>query len=139
HRRHVGRLSRIRSTRADRPWVTVVGIVKSVRHNGLDGVIKEKFYIPHTQWHRSLGNANLIRGMTIVARTDSRPELLAAPLRDVIRRIAPRPPPPRGRDSRADRPGTAGGPPHGAEQRAVARSGRARRRPGAGSPDHEAL
>jgi putative ABC transport system permease protein len=85
----IGGRFRIGSTRADRPWVTVVGIVKSVRHNGLDAVIKEKFYIPHTQWHRSLGNANLIRGMTIVARTDGRPETLATPIRDVIRRLDP--------------------------------------------------
>jgi len=76
-------------SRSDRPWVTVVGIVRGVRHNGLDTVVKEKFYIPHTQWHRSLGNANLIRGMTIVARTDGRPEMLAAPIRDVIRRLDP--------------------------------------------------
>ena len=47
--------------RPDRPWITVVGIVKDVRHNGITDVVKEKFYIPHTQWHRSLGNANLIR------------------------------------------------------------------------------
>jgi predicted permease len=75
--------------RADRPWVTVVGIVKGVRHNGLDAVVKEKFYVPHTQWHRSLGSASLIRGMTIVARTDGRPETLTAPIRDVIRRLDP--------------------------------------------------
>jgi putative ABC transport system permease protein len=76
-------------SRPDRPWVTVVGVVKSVRHNGLEGVIKEKFYIPHTQWHRSLGNANLIRGMTLVARTDGDPAALAAPMHDTIRRLDP--------------------------------------------------
>jgi predicted permease len=85
----IGGRFRIGGSRADRPWVTVVGIVKAVRHNGLDTVVKEKFYIPHTQWHRSLGNANLIRGMTIVARTDGRPETLTAPIRDVIRRLDP--------------------------------------------------
>jgi putative ABC transport system permease protein len=85
----IGGRFRIGGSRADRPWVTVVGIVKAVRHNGLDTVVKEKFYIPHTQWHRSLGNANLIRGMTIVARTDGRPEALTAPIRDVIRRLDP--------------------------------------------------
>ena len=41
---------------AERPWVTVVGIVADVRHNGITGVVKEKFYVPHTQWHRSIGN-----------------------------------------------------------------------------------
>ena len=85
----IGGRFRIGGGRADRPWVTVVGIVKGVRHNGLDAVVKEKFYIPHTQWHRSLGNANLIRGMTIVARADGAPEMLVSPIRDVIRRLDP--------------------------------------------------
>ena len=39
-----------------RPWLTVVGIVKDVRHNGVADVVKEKFYVPHTQWHKSVGN-----------------------------------------------------------------------------------
>jgi putative ABC transport system permease protein len=75
--------------RPDRPWITVVGIVKGVHHNGLTDVVKEKFYVPHTQWARSLGNANLIRGMTIVAKTDGNPAALAAPIRDVIRQLDP--------------------------------------------------
>ena len=42
--------------RPERPWFTVVGIVKDVRHNGVADVVKEKFYVPHTQWHKSVGN-----------------------------------------------------------------------------------
>ena len=38
-----------------RPWVTVVGIVADVRHNGLTGAVKEKFYVPHPQWHKATG------------------------------------------------------------------------------------
>ena len=72
-----------------RPWVTVAGIVKSVRHNGITEVVKEKFYIPHAQWHKSLGNANLIRSMTLVIKTDATPALLTADVRGVIRRIDP--------------------------------------------------
>ena len=30
---------------------TVVGIVADERHNGVTGIVKEKFYIPHSQWH----------------------------------------------------------------------------------------
>jgi predicted permease len=85
----IGGRFRIGGGRMDRPWVTVVGIVKGVRHNGLDAIVKEKFYVPHTQWHRSLGSANLIRGMTIVARGGAAPETLAGPIRDAIRRIDP--------------------------------------------------
>jgi putative ABC transport system permease protein len=75
--------------RMDRPWITVVGVVKDVRHNGLTDVVKEKFYIPHTQWHRSLGNANLIRGMTLVVRTGGTPSALTSQVKDAIRQLDP--------------------------------------------------
>jgi predicted permease len=75
--------------RANRPWITVVGIVKGVKHNGITGVVKEKFYIPHTQWSKSLGNANLIRSMTIVLKTDGDPAALTSPVRAAIRGIDP--------------------------------------------------
>jgi putative ABC transport system permease protein len=73
--------------RSDRPWVTVVGIVKDVRHNGVTDIVKEKFYIPHTQWHRSLGNANLIRGMTLVVRTQGSPAALTSQVKGAIRQL----------------------------------------------------
>ena len=73
--------------RADRPWVTVAGIVKDVHHNGVADVVKEKFYVPHTQWHRSLGNANLIRGMTLVVRTQGDPSALTSLVKDAIRQL----------------------------------------------------
>ena len=72
-----------------RPWVTVVGIVKSVRHNGITALVKEKFYVPHTQWHRSLGSANLIRSMTLVVKTDGDPTSLTASVRGAIRKMDP--------------------------------------------------
>ena len=54
-----------------RPWVTIVGVVADVRHNGITEVIKEKFYIPHRQWHMSVGNP--IRSMALVVKTDMDP------------------------------------------------------------------
>ena len=66
--------------RPDRPWVTVVGIVKDVRHNGVTGVVKEKFYVPHTQWHKSVGNP--IRAMTLVVRATGTPSALAPSVRE---------------------------------------------------------
>jgi predicted permease len=74
---------------AQRPWVTVVGVVKAVRHNGVATVVKEKFYVPHTQWHRSLGNANLIRSMTLVVKAEGDPASLTAAVREKIRGIDP--------------------------------------------------
>jgi putative ABC transport system permease protein len=72
---------------ADRPWVTVVGIVGNVRHNGITETIKEKFYVPHTQWHKSLGNA--IRSMTLVVKTQGDPRALAGAVRQAIRTLDP--------------------------------------------------
>ena len=70
-----------------RPWVTIVGIVANVRHNGLTDPVKEKFYIPHTQWHKSTGNA--IRGMNLVIKSSSSPSALTSPVRDAIRALDP--------------------------------------------------
>jgi putative ABC transport system permease protein len=75
--------------RPERPWVTVVGVVKGVRHNGITSVVKEKFYIPHAQWARSLGNPNLIRSMTLVVKTEADPSALTTSVRGVIREMDP--------------------------------------------------
>jgi putative ABC transport system permease protein len=70
-----------------RPWVTIVGIVANVRHNGLTEPVKEKFYIPHTQWHKSTGFP--IRGMNLVIKSSVSPSALAGPVRDVMHAIDP--------------------------------------------------
>jgi predicted permease len=68
-----------------RPWITVVGVVANVRHNGITDVVKEKFYVPHTQWHKSIGNP--IRSMSLVVKTTSDPIRLAAPIRQEVRAL----------------------------------------------------
>jgi putative ABC transport system permease protein len=78
---------RIRQGSPDRPWITVVGIVADVRHNGINAIVKEKFYRPHTQFHRSSGNP--IRQMTLVARGPADPLSLAGPIRAVVRALDP--------------------------------------------------
>jgi putative ABC transport system permease protein len=81
----IGGRFKIGSGSATRPWVTVVGIVADVRHNGITGAVKEKFYVPHTQWHRSVGNP--IRGMTLIVKTASDPASVAGPVREVVRAL----------------------------------------------------
>ena len=73
--------------RDDRPWVTVVGVVADVKHNDLRGAVKEKFYIPHTQWHVSTGVP--IRAMSLVLRAASDPRGLAAAVRQEVRVLDP--------------------------------------------------
>jgi putative ABC transport system permease protein len=81
----IGGRFKIGGGRADRPWVTVVGIVADVRHNGITEAIKEKFYVPHTQWHRSVGNP--IRAMTLVVRSAGDPAAMARPVREAVRAL----------------------------------------------------
>ena len=69
----------------DRPWVTIVGIVANVRHNGITDVVKEKFYIPHAQWHKATGFP--IRAMTLVIRSDGNPGALVGPTRQAVRAL----------------------------------------------------
>jgi predicted permease len=81
----LGRRIRLGSGPSDRPWITVVGIVADVRHNGITGVVKEKFYIPHTQWHKSTGTP--IRAMTLVVKSTGDAMKLVAPVRQELRAI----------------------------------------------------
>ncbi len=71
----------------DRPWVTVVGVVANVHHNGITDVVKEKFYIPHTQWHLSTGQP--IRAMSLVVRSSVDPGSLARSIRQEVRALDP--------------------------------------------------
>jgi predicted permease len=83
----IGGRIRIGGSAPNRPWVTIVGLVADVRHNGITDVIKEKFYIPHTQWHRSVGNP--MRSMSLVVRTAVEPSTLASAIRGEVRGLDP--------------------------------------------------
>ena len=83
----LGRRFKIGGGDANRPWITVVGIVADVRHNGITDVVKEKFYVPHRQWHVSLGNS--IRSMTLVIKTTQDPTALTSAVRHQVRALDP--------------------------------------------------
>ena len=68
---------RLRVGNMKNPWAVVVGIVADERHNGVTGLVKEKFYIPHSQWHVVTGG-NLVRNAFVVVRTSGDPMALAA-------------------------------------------------------------
>jgi putative ABC transport system permease protein len=69
----------------NRPWITVVGIVADVRHNGVTEPIKEKFYVPHRQWNAATGFP--IRSMALVVKTSIDPLTLVGPIRQEIRTL----------------------------------------------------
>lgn len=72
----------------ERPWANVVGIVADERHNGVTGIVKEKFYIPHSQWH-VVSPGNLIRNVFLVVRTTGDPMAVAGPVRAAVRELDP--------------------------------------------------
>ena len=69
------------------PWLTVIGMVADERHNGVTGAVKEKFFVPHSQWH--IATTNVIRGGFLVVRTSGDPMMLAGPTREAIRAMDP--------------------------------------------------
>jgi len=70
------------------PMVTVVGIVSDERHNGVTGIVKEKFFVPHSQWHVATGG-NLIRAGFLVVRTTGDPLAVAGAVRGEVRAMDP--------------------------------------------------
>ena len=70
-----------------RPWVTVVGVVQDVRHNGITTTVKEKFYRPHAQFQASTGFAP--PAMTLVVKTAGDPRALANPVRRAVAQLDP--------------------------------------------------
>ncbi len=79
---------RLRVGNMKNPWAVVVGIVADERHNGVTGLVKEKFYIPHSQWHVATGG-NLVRNAFIVVRTTGDPMSVAAAVRGEVRSLDP--------------------------------------------------
>jgi predicted permease len=74
-------------SRGDRPWITVIGVVKDLRHNGIIGPVKEKFYRPHAQFAQSTGFAP--RSMTLVIRTAADPMSVAGAVRAAVSEVDP--------------------------------------------------
>jgi putative ABC transport system permease protein len=78
---------RMRQGGPQRPWMTVVGVVRDVRHNGLEVPIKGKYYRVHTQMTRT--SNFVIRNMHLVVKTTGDPLSLVAPIRAEVTRLDP--------------------------------------------------
>ncbi len=74
---------RFRMGTADQPWLTIVGIARTVRHNEVTEAPRAEMYVPHAQLPREIGSTP--RGMAIVVRTNGDPLALAGPVREVVR------------------------------------------------------
>jgi predicted permease len=72
---------------ADQPWVTIVGIVPTVRHNAVVEDPRAEMYVPHAQVSRA--RAGTPRSMSIVMKTESDPQELIGGLREAVHAIDP--------------------------------------------------
>jgi putative ABC transport system permease protein len=78
---------RLRSASGDRPWLTVVGVVRDVAQRDLRSKPGTELYFPLDQAPESVGKA--LRTVIVAMRTDLPPESLSALLRESVRRIDP--------------------------------------------------
>ncbi len=65
------------------PWMEIVGIVRDVKHFGLDAEVPAKWYVPHAQAYVSAYSSP--RSMTLVLQTAIEPKSLIAPTRAAVR------------------------------------------------------
>ena len=69
----------------DKPWLTIVGVVGTVRHNAVVEEPRAEMYIAHAQLPGHIRSAP--RGMTLVVKTDGNPLAAAGSVRDAVRAI----------------------------------------------------
>ena len=76
------------NTGAEEPaWMTIVGIVGDVAHNGITAEIKRKFYVPMAQW--SLASGGRPTSMSYVVQTAGDASAMIGPVRSVVRELDP--------------------------------------------------
>jgi putative ABC transport system permease protein len=73
----------------DQPWITIVGVVRNVRHNAVTETPRREMYLPHSQWPIMRGDGSPQRSMTLVVRTARDPLALATAVRDQVRALDP--------------------------------------------------
>jgi putative ABC transport system permease protein len=77
----LGRRIKRGTPQAPFPWMTIVGVVRDIKQNGLLTNPGPTIYIPHSQ--------SPSPGMTIVVRADAEAAVMAARLRSIVRDIDP--------------------------------------------------
>jgi putative ABC transport system permease protein len=67
----------------DKPWLTIVGIVKTVRHNAVVEAPRAEMYVAHAQLPAHIRSAP--RGMTLTIKTNGDPLAVAGAVRAAVR------------------------------------------------------
>jgi putative ABC transport system permease protein len=76
------------STGPEQPWRTIAGVVGDVRQRGLDTPPRTEMFIPHTQFLHFAAGAQA-RSMTVVTRTNIKPDALMPSIRAELSRLDP--------------------------------------------------
>jgi putative ABC transport system permease protein len=79
---------RVRFEGTDEPWREIVGIVRHVRHRGLDEEARAEIYRPWTQLNAKR-SADWLRSMDVIVKTDSEPTMLVPAIRREIHVLDP--------------------------------------------------
>jgi putative ABC transport system permease protein len=69
-------------------WVTVVGIVRDVRHEAFDAPARTQMYLSHEQF-RFWDNGGPVRGLTLAVRTDGKAGAVAQSVRREVAALDP--------------------------------------------------
>ncbi len=69
----------------DKPWLTIVGIVKTVRHNAVVEEPRAEMYVAHAQLPAHIRSAP--RGMTLAIKTHGDPLAIAGAVREAVRAV----------------------------------------------------
>jgi predicted permease len=72
----------------DKPWLTIVGILRQVRHNAVVEAPRAEMYIAHAQLPAHIGSAP--RGMALVVKAREDAAALVPALRAAVRTLDPR-------------------------------------------------
>ena len=77
----VGKRLKLGRVESENPWLTVVGVVRDVKHFGLDSIARREIFRPYAQaaWPQ----------MTITVKSGPAPLAIATPVREAVRRIDP--------------------------------------------------
>ena len=69
-------------------WVTIVGIVRDVKHAAFDEMPRSQMYLAHEQF-RFWNGGGPVRGMTLAVRTPGEPGALAGVVREAVKALDP--------------------------------------------------
>lgn len=81
----IGKRFQMGGTGTTRPLMTIVGIVRTLRHNAVVEEPRAEMYLPHAQLPASVGSPG--RAMAIAVRTDGDPLALGGAFRDTVRAL----------------------------------------------------